>query len=129
MVFFTSVALASYAERGDDVREVFKAKVGEVDDYMEGHDVVNTPTEELKTVFAEFRKDFEDLAAKVAGDEELVARCRLAADAMGLYVECMDGPDDDVEAIDLAVEAWAKWNQVRDTANVTPAAGQEVKED
>jgi len=129
VVALVGVPALGAADAGDDVREAFNRKVREVNDYMAGHDVVNTPTEELKAVFAGFRKDFEDLAAKATGDEELVARCRLAVEAMGLYVECMDGPDEDADAIDLAVEAWAKWNQVRDAADVMPAAEREVKED
>ena len=78
----------------EDLNEAFRAKVAEADAYMAAHDVKNTKREEIANTLEGFQKDFEDLQAKAAGDDELSARCALAAEGMALYVKSLRMPQD-----------------------------------
>ncbi|NIT37303.1 MAG: hypothetical protein GTN49_12540 [candidate division Zixibacteria bacterium] len=104
---------AEAAAPADDLRGAFEAKAAEVDAYRKGHDVTNTPHEELAATFEGFQKDFEDLAARAGGGEELAGRCRLAAEAMALHVEGLRTPPGDPSSLELAIDAEAKWDRAR----------------
>lgn len=97
----------------EDLRGDFEAKAAEVDEYRKTHDVTNTPHEELAAKHEGFQKDFEDLAAKASGDEELAGRCRLAAGAMALHVESLRTAPGDMSSLYLAIDAEAKWDAAK----------------
>jgi len=104
----------------EDFNEAFQAKVAEADAYMTAHDVKNTPREEIAVALEGFRKDFEDLQAKAAGDDELSARCALAAEGMSLYVKSLRMPPDDLEQMQVAIDAEVKWTQAKAGAAEEP---------
>jgi hypothetical protein len=96
----------------EDIAGAFGAKAVEVDEYMKAHDVTNTPAEEIATNLTGFKTEFEELAGKAEGDEELANRCTLAAEAMGLYVDSLQG--DPLDSVNLAIDAEAKWSQAKE---------------
>ena len=104
----------------EDVNEAFEAKVAEADAYMTAHDVKNTPREEIAATLEGFQRDFEDLQAKAAGDDELSARCALAAEGMSLYVKSLRMPPDDLEQMQVAIDAEVKWTQAKEGAAGEP---------
>ncbi len=104
---------AETAAPTEDFRAAFDAKVAEVDAYRLSHDVTNTAHEKLAAKHEEFRKDFEDLAARLSDDEDLARRCRLAAEAMALHVESLRTPPGDLSSLDLAIDAEAKWDAAK----------------
>ena len=104
----------------EDLNEVFGAKVAEVDAYMTAHDVKNTPRKEIAATLETFRTDFEDLGTEAAGDDELSARCALAAQGMALYVKSLRVPPDDLNAVQLAIDAEVKWTQAKEGAAGEP---------
>jgi hypothetical protein len=104
----------------EDFNAAFRAKVAEADAYMTAHDVKNTPREQIAVALEGFRKDFEDLQAKAAGDDELSARCALAAEGMALYVKSLRVPPDDLEAVQLAIDAEVKWTRAKEGAAEEP---------
>jgi hypothetical protein len=107
------VPAACYAEAG---RGAFDAKVCEVFAYMTEHYLENTPPGELTEALVAFRREFEDLAAAAGSDEELAGDCRLAAEALTVYVDCLGprAPAYDAESIELAFEAEDKWRLVEE---------------
>jgi hypothetical protein len=100
--------------------EAFQAKVAEADAYMTAHDVKNTPREKIAVTLEGFQRDFEDLGAKAAGDDELSARCALAAEGMALYVKSLRTPPDDLETVQLAIDAEVKWTQAKEGSAEEP---------
>ena len=105
----------------EDLGAVFKAKVAEVDAYMREHDMTNTDADELTGKLDGFRGEFEELAGKAGADEELAANFKLAADAMALYVKSLKAPPGDLESLDTAIQAEAKWLEAKKAAGVEPA--------
>ena len=103
----------------EDLNEVFDAKVAEVDAYMTAHDVKNTPREEIAATLETFQTDFEGLHAETA-DDELSARCALAAQGMALYVKSLRVPPDDLDSVQLAIDAEVKWTQAKEGAAGEP---------
>jgi hypothetical protein len=111
-----TVAEAPPAETpAEDVAGAFGAVALDVDEYMKAHDVTNTPAEEIAATLSGFKGDFEELAGKVEGDEELANRCALAAEAMGLYADSLQG--DPLDSVNLAIDAEAKWSQAKEGMN------------
>lgn|GEM_PF-2060645 len=104
---------AETAAPAEDFRAAFEAKVAEVDAYRKSRDETNTSREELAAKHEGFQKEFEDLAARARGDEELARRCRLAAEAMALHVESLRTPRGDLSSLDLAIDAEAKWDAAK----------------
>jgi hypothetical protein len=104
----------------EDLTEAFQAKVAEADAYMTAHDVKNTPREEIAVTLEGFQRDFDDLRAKAAGDDELSARCALAAEGMSLYVKSLRMPADDLEQMQVAIDAEVKWTQAKEAAAGEP---------
>lgn len=104
----------------EDLGAAFQAKVAEADAYMTAHDVKNTPREEIAVALEGFQRDFEDLAAKAAGNDELSARCALAAEGMSLYVKSLRMPPDDLEQMQVAIDAEVKWTQAKEGAAEEP---------
>ncbi|MGD8719971.1 MAG: hypothetical protein PVH29_14265 [Candidatus Zixiibacteriota bacterium] len=96
----------------EDVAGAFGAKAVEVDEYMKAHDVTNTPAEEIAATLSGFKTNFEELGGKAEGDEALATRCNLAAEAMGLYVDSLQG--DPLDSVNLAIDAEAKWSQAKE---------------
>jgi hypothetical protein len=116
-------AVAASAAPGalpEDLTEAFQAKVAEADAYMTAHDVKNTPREEIAVTLEGFQRDFDDLQAKAAGDDELSARCALAAEGMSLYVKSLRMPADDLEQMQVAIDAEVKWTQAKEAAAGEP---------
>ncbi len=110
------------AEPSEDLHGTFRAKVAEVDEYMKTHDVTNTAAEDIAAKLEGFRGDFEELTAKASGDEESAAQFNLAAEAMALYVKSLRAPPGDMSSLELAIDAEAKWTEVRGAAAVEPEA-------
>jgi hypothetical protein len=98
----------------EDFNAAFEAKVAEADGYMTAHDVKNTRRKEIADTLEGFQRDFEDLAAKAAGEPELSARCALAAEGMALYVKSLRMPQDDLEQMQVAIDAEVKWTQAKE---------------
>jgi hypothetical protein len=105
----------------ENLRGALTAKVAEVDQYMKGHHVKNTKPAEIAAQLESYRKDFEELAAR-AGEDDLAAQFNLAAEAMGLYVQSLRAPKEDMSSRALAIEAEAKWTEVRKSAAGEPAS-------
>jgi hypothetical protein len=103
----------------EDLRGALRAKVAEVDQYMKDHDVTNTKAEEIAAELDGYKKEFEELAAK-AGDEELAAQFTTAAEAMEFYVKSLRAPAGDMSSLELAIEAEAKWTEVKAAAAAEP---------
>lgn len=99
----------------ENLRGALGAKVAEVDRYMKEHDVTNTEAEEIAAALEGYQKEFEELAAR-AGDEEMAAQFNAAAEAMGLYVESLRASAGDMSSLELAIEAEAKWTEVKAAA-------------
>lgn len=104
----------------EDVRGMFEAKIAEVDVYMKDHDVTNTDAKELAGKLQSFQGDFEELAAKAGGDEELAAQSTMAAEAMAIYVKSLRVAPGDLSQVELAIDAEAKWLEVKEAAAVEP---------
>jgi hypothetical protein len=104
----------------EDFRGMFEAKIAEVDAYRKDHDVTNTDAKEVAAKLQGFQGDFEELAAKAAGDEELAAQSTMAAEAMALFVKSLLVPPGDLSSLELAIEAEAKWTEVKEAAAVEP---------
>ncbi len=103
----------------EDLRGALSAKVAEVDQYMKDHDVTNTKAEEIAAELEGYKKEFEELAAK-SGDEELAVQFTTAAEAMELYVKSLRAPAGDMSSLELAIEAEAKWTEVKAAAAAEP---------
>jgi hypothetical protein len=100
----------------EETREAFDARVCEVFAYMAEHYLENTTPEELTAALIGFRGRFEDLAVAAGSDGELAGDCRLAAEALTTYVDCLGprAPAYDAESIELALEAEEKWRLVEE---------------
>jgi hypothetical protein len=112
----TAAASAAPGAPAGNAAEAFAAKVAEVDAYMSAHDVKNTPAKDIAATLETFQQDFTALAARAGGDEELAGRCALAAEAMGLYVQSLRAPADDLGSLQLAIDAEVKWTRAKGTA-------------
>ena len=117
----TSAEAPPVETASEDLGAVFTAKVAEVDAYMKKHDMTNTDAADLTGKLDGFRGEFEELAAKAAGDEKLAANFSLAAEAMALYVKSLKAPPGDLESLDTAIQAEAKWLEAKKAAGVEPA--------
>jgi len=96
-----------------DTSDAFAAKVAEVESYMKGHDIKNTPAAELAAALTRFEGDFRRLEREAGADAALAARCRLAADSMALYVQSVNTPAGDARALELALAAQGKWERAK----------------
>ncbi len=115
----TAAEAGAPAVPSENLRGALGAKVAEVDQYMKAHDVTNTKAEEIATQLEGYQKEFEELAGR-AGDEELAAQFDAAAAAMGLYVKSLRAPAGDMSSLELAIEAEAKWTEVKAAAAAEP---------
>jgi hypothetical protein len=111
----TAAAAGAPAASSENLRGALGAKVAEVDRYMKEHDVTNTEAEEIAAALEGYQNEFEELAAR-AGDEELAAQFNAAAEAMELYVKSLRAPAGDMSSLELAIEAEAKWTEVKAAA-------------
>jgi hypothetical protein len=115
----TAAEAGGAAASPEDFRGALGAKIAEVDRYMKDHDVTNTKAKEIAAALEGYQKEFENLAAQ-AGDEELAAQSNAAAEAMGLYVKSLRAPAGDMSSLELAIEAEAKWTEVKAAAAAEP---------
>ena len=105
---------------GGEAAAAFDAKVAEVDQYMKTHELKNTSREDMVAELGAFERDFRALGAGARGDGGLADRCTLAADSMALYVQSLDTPPENPEAMSLALDAQAKWEQAKGPASAPP---------
>jgi len=105
---------------GGEATAAFDAKVAVVDQYMKTHELKNTSRDDMVAALGAFEKEFRALGARAQGDGALAGRCALAADSMALYVQSLNTPAENPEAMRLALDAQAKWEQARGAAAAAP---------